>query len=491
MRVPAVLALVAVALAGCALNPVSGRPELALISSAREQEIGKEESLKVEETMGVLSTSALTDYVEQIGRRLAAHSPRTDVAYTFHVVDTPEPNAFALPGGYVYVTRGLIALANSEDELAGAIGHEIAHVAARHSVQQVSRAAPFAVITGLGAAITGLASPLLGQLVGGVGGLASGLVLAPFNRDQEREADRLGQELMAQAGWDPAALSTFLHTLERDEALHGGAKRGMSFFASHPATPERVAKTAKYAARLQRAAPAPISPDRDAFLARLDGLVIGPAAAAGLFDGQRFLHPGLAFSILFPDGWQKQNGRQQIAAAVPSGAAIAVVEIVAAGDDPLVGARAIEKESGSPVTAHTESLKIGALPAARTRVKANSQQGELAISLCWIAYGGHVYQVAGLTGLPRSAEFLPAFDGIAGSFRPLTPADRARIKEQRLRLRSARGGETLAALVAASAASWNAEMAAVANGLDLNDTLAAGQLVKVAVREPYSAAAVP
>src|SRR6185369_12916072 len=191
---------------GCAVNPVSGRPEVTLVSEAKEQELGDAEAKNVAATMGLVDDPRLTGYVRAIGDRLAKFSPRTDVAYTFYIVDMPEPNAFALPGGYVYVSRGLLALTNSEDELAGVLGHEIAHVAARHAVRRVTRAAPLAIVTGLGAALTGIVSPTLGDLVGGVGGFAGALVLAPYSRGQENEADRLGQEFSAAAGWDPAGL---------------------------------------------------------------------------------------------------------------------------------------------------------------------------------------------------------------------------------------------------------------------------------------------
>src|SRR5205823_2494370 len=215
-------------------------------------ELGEAGARRVAETMGILEDPALSAYVRAVGERLAQFSPRTDVTYTFQIVDMEEPNAFALPGGYVYVTRGLLVLVNSEDELAGVLGHEIGHVAARHSVQQVSRAAPFAILTGIAAGVTGLASPLLGHVVGGIGGLASGAVLAPFSRDQEREADRVGQQLSAAAGWDPGAMSSFLKTLEREEGLGGNRPRRFAFLATHPSTPERIANTASYARALQR-----------------------------------------------------------------------------------------------------------------------------------------------------------------------------------------------------------------------------------------------
>jgi len=471
--------------AGCAINPVSGRPELVLVSTSREKQIGAEEAQKVERSVGLVDDAALSAYVTAVGQRLAAHSPRRDVEYRFFVADMVEPNAFALPGGYVYVSRGLLVLTNSEDELAGVIGHEIGHVAARHAVQQVSRAAPFAVVTNLTAAITGLASPLLGELVGGVGDLASGLVLAPFNRDQEREADRIGQQLAAESGWDPAAISNFLTSMGREQALIGQKERRFDFLASHPSTPERVANTRAFAATLQRAAMPPISADRAAFLGHLDGLVVGSPAANGVFDGQSFLHPDLDFLLRFPDQWQTQNSRANVIGVAPDRTALLVLDGVAAGDDPLVGARALEKASGAPVVKQTEPLMLGDLKAARTRLRARGEDGELDLNLAWIAHDGHVYQLLGVTPLQRGDAFQPLFDRVMRSFRPLRPAERAGIRETRLRVVTARSGDTVDEIANRSKTSWKPDMLAAANGLQAGEPLTAGALVKVAVVEPY------
>ena len=487
MRVAeAIVLLLCLAASGCAINPVSGHPEFVLVSEAKEKQMGAESAKEVEQTMGLVSDSALVAYVESVGSRLAEQSPRKDVDYRFFVVDAEEPNAFALPGGYVYVTRGLLALVNSEDELACVIGHEIGHVAARHSVQQVSRAAPFAIITGITAGVTSLASPLLGQVVGGVGGLASGLVLSPFNRDQEREADRIGQQLSAASGWDPAAMSAFLHTLEREEKLRGGATRKFDFLATHPSTPERVANTTEFARGLTRVSRDPISATRDDFLARLDGLVVGRNASEGVFEGQTFLHPDLDFTVQFPDQWQTQNTRQQVAAVASDGSALVVLNGVGDSNDPMDGARAFEKAVGAPVVDKTQPATIGDLKAARTRLQARSDQGPLSVELAWIAHRGHVYQIAGVTPLNRAAALTPTFDGVVRSFRPLRPAERAGIRENRLRIVEARRDETLAALVKRAHGDWSPDMAAVANALATTDELEKGRRVKLAISEPYA-----
>jgi predicted Zn-dependent protease len=489
-RIVGLLAALSVAVtSGCATNPVTGRPELALVSAEREKELGRDAAQRVEQEMGLLDDPALVAYVQAVGQRLAAQSPRRDVQYQFQVVDRAEPNAFALPGGHVYVTRGLLVFVNSEDELAGVIGHEIGHVAARHSVQQISRAAPLAVVTGISAAVTGVVSPGLGRMVGGAGAAASELILAPYNRDQEREADRVGQELAAASGWDPAGLPAFLKTLGREEDLTGGGPRRTSFLDSHPATPERVAATAEHASALRRAPADPIRSDRTAFLRRLDGLPVGARAAEGVFDGQRFLHPDLDFTVRFPDRWSTENNREQVAAVAPDQQAFMALEVVAKGGDPLIGAKIVEKASRAPVLQTTERLTISGLPAARTRLRGRTETREVTALLVWIAYKGRIYQIVGVTPLERAEAFAPVFESTMRSFRPLTQQERGSIREDRLRLVEAREGENVSALAARSGTRWSAAMVAVANGLAPDDRLRRGQLVKVARSEPYTAPA--
>lgn len=223
-----------VILGGCAINPVSGRPDVVLTSVAQERTIGLEESQKIEKTMGLVNDPTLTGYVDQVGQRLAKHSPRQDVAYHFHVVEMVEPNAFALPGGYVYVSRGLLTLLNSEDELANVMGHEIGHVAARHAVQRMTAAAPLGILTGITSFATGIVSSTLGKAVSDVGGFANSAILAPYGRGQEREADEVGLAMAARSGWNPKAMSTMLRTLEREQTFERGAPGKTSFLNTPP-----------------------------------------------------------------------------------------------------------------------------------------------------------------------------------------------------------------------------------------------------------------
>src|SRR5262245_31233749 len=259
-----IIAALTVAAAGCAT-----------MSPTEEREAGRDAAEEVRRTMGLLPDSPQVEYVRQVGARLAQAAQRGDITWQFNVADDQEANAFALPGGFVYVTRGSLALLNSEDELAGILGHELAHVLERHAGRQARAATPFAVLFGVPAAALGVVSPTLGGIVAGTGRLASSAVLAPYSRDQEREADARGIALAARAGWEPGALGVFLHTLEGEERLGGRDPNRVSFLSTHPSTPERVDHIRATAGAQTRVAAARIAEGRAAFVSRLEGVVIG------------------------------------------------------------------------------------------------------------------------------------------------------------------------------------------------------------------------
>jgi predicted Zn-dependent protease len=214
-------------LVACAANPGTGRSRRVMSEDA-EIEQGREAAQQVGQYMGFSGSAELNAYVTRIGERLVTHSSRSHLECEFHVVDMKEPNAFALPGGFIYVSRGLLALMNSEDELATVLGHEIGHVAARHSVQRQAKSRPWIplqILTGIGGAAASVVSPEIGAAVAGAGQLPAALVLAKYSRTQEQEADRLGQQYAAAEGWDPAALASSMDALTREQSTEANSKR--------------------------------------------------------------------------------------------------------------------------------------------------------------------------------------------------------------------------------------------------------------------------
>jgi len=479
------LALVLALASACALNPVTGRPEFVVISSERERELGAEQETKFLAELGLSDHEPTSSWVEAIGARLAEHSPRQDVTYRFHVVDLDVPNAFALPGGPVFVTRGLLALVRSEDELAGVIGHEIGHVAARDSVRQTTAATPLALVFGVPAAIVGSVSRPLGALVGLPGAIVSGLALSAYGREQEYQADEVGAELALAAGFRPMALAEFLERLEREEALHRDGPPPLSFFASHPRTPDRTERVREYARELAPRARPRSKADLSVALAHLDGLLVGPSPLHGVFVEDDFFHPELGFAFRVPQGWDRENQPEAVVAADPTaGGHVAILlELAGEGDDPLAVATGELASEEHQRALHT--LEVNGRPATQLEIGSGTD----AALLTWLALGGRVYRVVGVYPLAEAQARRPEIAAAVESLRPLTKRDRARVRAERLRIRSAQPGESLDALLARNQSAWTAAETAVANDLDAEAPLAAGVRIKVAVAEPWTAPA--
>ena len=482
------VACVASMAAGCAVNPVSGRPEVAVLSADKERELGDEEAKKVEASMGLVADPALLLYVQAVGNRVARQSPRQDTSYTFQVVNRPEANAFALPNGNIYVSRGLLALANSEDELAGVLAHEVVHVAARHTVRSANVAAatsPLRIATGIAGVATGIIAPRVGEGIMGLGETATEAFLAPYSRSQEREADDVGVELAARAGYDPTGLPRILGALERDEALHRDGPPRQSFFDTHPATPERVRETQERAAALRPESAGPVANTRRDLLARLDGLLIGDDPADGTFVDSRFFHPVLGIALRFPAEWETRNGPRAVVGYTQDKEALVLLTVAGRGDDPVPVAQAAERSASVRLLERATTLEINGLRAVRSLVTADGERGPTTLDFTWIAHGGIVYRIVGVSPTQRYGGYQPLFDQVVSSFRAITPADLAQIREARLRLVEARAGERPGDVSRRTGSVWSGDEIAVVNNLASDARLAAGQVLKVALPEPY------
>jgi predicted Zn-dependent protease len=455
------------------------------LTTEREVALGKGAAQQVEQEMGLVRDPELVAYVQALGARLAALSPRKDLAYDFHVVDMAEANAFALPGGHIYVSRGLLAIANSEDELANVIGHEIGHVAAHHHAQQEARAQQVGVASVLGtlaAAVIGGAEAA--QVVGELGQTAGAGYLAAHSRDQEREADEIGQTLAANGGWNPAGMPEFLDTLGRETTLAAGQERMPGFLDTHPATPERVESGWSRARTLPRARANPIVRDRAAFLTKLDGLVVDEDPAGGLFDGAVFRQPALDFRMTFPSGWHTANSPSAVAAVAPDQTGLIQLGLAGEGSDPRAAAQKALANQDIPVIEHGP-VSIGALRGYQVRMSQASQQGKIGGLFTWIALGGQIYRVECIAAEARFARFAPLCASTTKSFRPLDASDRDKIQAHVLRIATARSGETLASLGARTGNVWSPEQTAVANAMADPSAIPPDRRLKIAVAVPY------
>lgn len=313
----AVLILCVVAtISGCATNPVSNESEFVLISESQELAIGQQEAARIAKMLPLMPESdPLVQYVNRVGQRVAKHADRPELFYRFHVVDDGTINAFALPGGYIYVHRGLIAHFNSEAELAAVLGHEIGHVTARHAVKRITQAQ--AANYGLSAVAIFTNLP---QIAGDIGGIIATAIIMGYGREQELQSDELSLEYLTRAGYDAHATIHLLKTLERldqldqKEKTDAGEKveRYHGAFSSHPETKKRIEEAIEKASNLQEGQQTIIG--RQAMLAAVDGYPLKDSSREGAVVGRKFLHPDLGIQLEFPENWVISNSSQALTA---------------------------------------------------------------------------------------------------------------------------------------------------------------------------------
>src|SRR5437667_1296660 len=314
------VALVAVVVVGCAVNPATGARQLMLISESQEIAMGRDYDQQVAASIGLYADTAWQRWIQQFGARLAASSERPNLPWTFHVVDDPVVNAFALPGGYIYVTRGLLAHLGSEAELASVVGHEIGHVTARHSVSQMSKAQ----LLNVGLMVGMILRPQL-QNFGGLAQAGLELLFLKYSRNDESQADELGLRYLTRAGYDPRPMTQVFRTLERVGAVEGEG-RVPTWLSTHPDPGDRGRRIAT-AIAAQPAGQAGTRVERDAYLQRIDGIVFGEDPREGYFKANAFYHPGMRFRVEFPQGWKPSNQKQAVGAMSPGQDAVVVITL--------------------------------------------------------------------------------------------------------------------------------------------------------------------
>jgi predicted Zn-dependent protease len=473
-------------LAACTTNPATGDKRFtALMSPEQERQIGAQQHPRlVEEMGGAYSDPALQAYVADVGAKLVSVSETPDLPFTFTIVDTDDVNAFALPGGYVHVTRGLLALVNSEAELAGVLAHEIAHVVARHSAERYSRS----LAAGLGAAVLGAIAGAAG-LPAGVGDLAalgSQAYLQSYSRDQELEADMLGIRYLVQAGYEPGAMAGFLASLDTYSRLQAAlagrpaaATDGKDIMASHPRTADRIARA------IQLAGQAPLADaeaGEDRYLARIDGLIYGDSPEQGLRVGRDFYHQRLRIAFRVPPGFSMINRPNQIIARGPAGSLIAFDTARAANmPDP---ATYIRRNWGGLSLTHGERIEVNGMEGAIGTARVQTRAGMADVRLVAIrADPTRLYRFIFLTPPRLKGQLATEVKRTVYSFRRLTEAEAAAVEPLRIRVVTVKPGDTPPSLAARMPfADYRLEHFLVLNQIAPDKPLKPGQNVKIVAR---------
>ena len=466
----------------CAINPVTGRNEIMLISENAEVEMGKSTDISIKQQFGFYEDPKLSAYVEKVARRLVPHLHRKNLEYHFAVLDTPIENAFAAPGGYIYVTRGLLAMMNSEAELSTVIGHELGHVNARHSAREMSKQL---LLTG-GVV---LASVLSKDVAKFAPYMLIGLqvLFLKYSRDDEYQADSLGIQYARDAGYASTQMIPFFTSIKKLEENAGGGLKLPNFLSTHPLTDARIEEARK---QLQ-----PIDGEmdilRDDFLAKMDGLVYGNDPRQGYVDGNAFFQPEMKFAFSFPEGWTLQNSPKQV--VMGSKDEKAALFLSAEWTDKEPGAYLQEQLADFTDVQISEiskgSRRINGLNAFRGvyQVSPKPAEGETVdpaktatVNIDCIQKDGFIYTFLGTAAKTDFPAYENAIERTVRSFQTLSDAKRLSVQSQTISIRRPGANQTLKSFLTGlnvPSARWKA--IEFLNSIGLEDQVVKGQLIKI------------
>lgn len=472
-----VFASTAAVLSGCAANLATGERHLNLTSEAQEISMGKQADQAIIASLRLYPDSSLQRYVRQLGTTLAATSERPQLPWTFRVMDDPAVNAFALPGGVIYVTRGILAHLDNEAELAGILGHEIGHVTAQHSVHRMATQQ----VAQLGLGIGTMLKPGL-QRYAGLAGTGLGLLFLKFSRDDERQADELGVRYMTRSHHDPHQMGEVMTMLERVSLLGGDNGRVPGWLATHPDPGDRRERIEALAATTVTAGGGP-AVDRATYLRRLDSLVYGRDPREGYFEGETFFHPVMGFRFEFPRGWTTSNQKQGVMAVSKNQDAIVQVAL-SSKKSPAEAASEFFSQTG--VTAQgAGSKRIHGLSASAGDFTAQTEEGTLRGTAAFLAYEGRVFELLGYTGQPNWRSYESELKRAIQSFDRLTDAGKLGVQPQRLEIVKVSGSMSLAEFDRRHPSGVSLEILALINQMEPGAQLRTGDLVKRVVGESF------
>lgn len=474
----ALIISVSLGLGACATNPATGNKEFSLMSEAQEIQLGQEMDVQVRKEMGVYDNAELQRYVSDVGLRLARASERPNLPWHFTVVDEPAVNAFALPGGYIYITRGILAFLHDEEQMAGVIGHEIGHVTARHSAQQYTKATS----AGIGLTLLSIFVPEARPLQG-VAETALGVLFLKHGRDDELQADRLGVQYTAKTGWDPQGVAGMLRTLQRLDAASGSRKGVPNWLSTHPAPADRVDKVQAFI----RENPVPVGTagrraDGSDYQRHVDGMIFGDSPSDGIVRGSDFLHPDLRLALSFPKGWEIQNSPQQVVAKAPDREnymllqlipnASGSVQQIAQGSMANAGFRQVE---GERATLNGLEAYVGTYQGSMQGL------GNVVTVAAHVVHERNVYLFAGLAPASQFQGVQGQFASSIRSFRELSRSEADNIRPNRLDVHTVRAGETWQSIAERGGSVVKASTLAIMNGYEPDQAPRVGDRIKVVV----------
>jgi predicted Zn-dependent protease len=466
------IALSLATLIACAVNPVTGKNEFSLVSEADEIQMGQAGKVDVQNSIGIYNDAALNAYLTGLGTRIAATTERPNLPWSFQVADQPVVNAFALPGGPVFIARGILAYFNSEAQLISVLGHEMGHITARHSAAQMTRSQ----LAGLGLGIASAVNARMGQIAG-VASQGLGLLFLKYSRDNESQADALGFRYGLANGWDMREETKMFNTLSRVSG--DPSSRLPEWQASHPEPEGRAQHNDERVAAAQARGVnfGTLTVDRNGYLRRIDGLVYGEDPREGYFVGTTFYHPGLRITFAFPSGWQTQNTPTSVA-GTNSSQSVVVVFSGAGQESPQATGAKFAAQTGL-TAGQGQALSINGLSAYTLAFQATTDQGTVAGRATWIAMDGATYQILGYGAVANGSTNDPIIMGVARSFARLTDQSRIAVEPKRVHIVTLHTAQSIVQAGRANGGTLPDAELAMVNGVGANDVLPAGTLVKI------------
>ena len=464
----------------CATNPVTGKRDVVFISNQQEIAMGQQADPEVISQFGLYPNETLQRFINEKGQKMAAISHQNDIKYEFKIVDSPVLNAFALPGGYVYFTRGIMAHFNNEAQFAGVLGHEIGHITARHSAKQQSKA----MLAQLGLVVGMVVSPQLAQF-GDAAQQSLGLLFLKFGRDDERQSDRLGVEYSTKIGYDATEMADFFRTLQREQEK-SGAEAVPDFLSTHPNPADRYETVKELAADWkQKVKTTNLQVNRNAYLKMIDGIVYGEDPRQGFVENNVFYHPELKFQFPVPANWAHQNSPQQFQMAAKDGKAMMVLTLAPGQSLEEAAKQILQKYQLEAL--ESKNVTVNGLPALAMVADQKAQQGQQAAqessvrTLTYlIKYGNNIYSLMGVSAAANFENYFQLFSNTMQQFRTLTDPAMLSRQAERVRIKTVSKSGTLAQVLRQfSVNEKRLNELAILNGMELDESVPAGTLVKV------------
>ena len=456
----------------CAKNPVTGKRDLMLMSESQEIAMGKQSDPDIIKFFGLYDDKDLQKFIDDKGQQMAAISHRKNLKYEFKIVDSPVVNAFAVPGGYVYFTRGIMAHFNNEAEFAGVLGHEIGHITARHSAKQYSNA--------MAAQIGLIAGTILAPEFAQYADLAQtgvGLLFLKFGRDAESQSDKLGVEYSTKISYDAQEMAGFFQTLDRLQG-QSGREEVPDFLSTHPNPADREEKVAKLAEDWKRKVKSSsLKVNRNSYLKMIDGIVYGEDPKQGFIEQNVFYHPVLKFQFDIPQDWTVQNTPEQVQMAAQDRKAMMILTLAPAGSLEAAAEGILKNYQLTLVESRKGNVNGQSIIAMVADQPSEEQSIRTLIYV--IQNGKNNYAMIGVTLLPLFDNYTSTFKGSMESFRTLTDQEKINKQPERIRIKTVQQDGTLAqALKHYGTSDKRMEEISILNGMSATDKVDKGMLIK-------------